>query len=284
MKVKAKSKKKIVLIVIAAVMAAVVLVCVIGGIYLVRYSREQNKTILVTPYTVSHPEIPAAFDGKKIVHLTDLHNKDFGDQLTQAVRDAQPDIIVITGDWIGYTDTDITPAKRQLEALGGIAPIYYVAGNHEILSPLWYELYDCLEQCGVHMLQSDAMLWVEDGDAVQLVGSYDTEFGMYLWDNAQTLFDEGYYSILLFHRPEYLETAVACGADLMLSGHTHGGQIRLPRIGSIYAPSQGWFPKYDVGCFEQEDTTLIISQGLGESAYMRILCPPEIVVITLDAP
>ncbi len=280
---KKASKKRRLLTVIAVVLAVCVLLCTIGGICLVRYSKEQNKTILVTEYTVAHPDIPAAFDGKKIVHLTDLHNKDFGNQLTERVKAAAPDIIVITGDWIGYIDTDITVAKRQIEEIAAIAPVYYVGGNHEILSVYWGELFEHMAACGVTLLRSDALLWEEGGEVVQIIGAHDTEFGMSLWGNAKTLPIEELYSILLFHRPEYFEEAAASGVDLMLSGHTHGGQIRLPLIGAVYAPNQGLFPKYDAGRFEQDDATLIVSQGLGESVYMRILCPPEMVVITLDA-
>ncbi len=266
------------------VMAVVVLLGGIGTVLLVRYSKKQNETILVTSYTVTHEQIPKAFDGKKIVHLTDLHNNDFGDQLTQKVIAAKPDIIVITGDWIGYADTDITPAKEQLKALVGIAPIYYVAGNHEAVSPKWAELYNRLVRCGVTVMESHAVLWEEDGEAVQLVGMFDPEFSMHLWRDMAPLVEKDRYTIFLSHRPEYAEEAVEYGADLILSGHTHGGQIRLPWIGSVYAPDQGWFPKYDVGCFTEDEATLIVSQGLGESVYMRILCPPEMVVITLDAP
>lgn len=280
---KATSKKRRWLKIAAILMAAVVLVCAVGAIALITYSNKQNETIVVTPYTVSHPDIPAAFDGKKIVHLTDLHNKDHGEQLTELVIAADPDIIVITGDWIGKNDTDITPAKKQLDALVGIAPIYYVAGNHEAWAACQSELAAHLNACGVTVLQSDALLWEEDGEAVQIIGMFDPEFSKHLWRDMAPLVEEELYSIFLFHRPEYLEEAAGYGADLILCGHTHGGQIRLPLIGAVYAPNQGWFPQYDVGRFTCDDTTMILSQGLGESVYMRILTPPEMVVITLDA-
>ena len=263
----------------AATLAAAFL---IAASVLCGYSAWQNRTIHITEYTVSHKEIPSAFDGKRIVHLTDLHNKDFGDELTDTVASLKPDIIVITGDWIGMVDTDITVAKQQATALAGIAPIYYVAGNHEATSTLREELFAHLKAVGITLLENSAVVWEEDGQSIQLLGMFDPEFSTHLWRDFAPLVQQELYNVLLFHRPEYLEEAASFGADLIFSGHTHGGQIRLPLIGAVFAPNQGFFPTYDVGRFESGDTTMIIGQGLGESVYVRILTPPEIVVVTLE--
>ena len=263
--------------------ASFLAVCVMAVSVLCLYSSWQNRTIRVTEYTVSHKDIPAAFDGKRIVHLTDLHNKDFGEDLTQSVAALEPDIIVITGDWIGMADEDITVAKQQATALVGIAPTYYVAGNHEAVSPFRDELQKHLQDIGITVLESKAVLWEEDGQYVQLLGMFDPEFSTHLWRDFAPLVQQDLYSVLLFHRPEYIKEASSFGADLILSGHTHGGQIRLPLIGAVFAPNQGFFPRYDVGRFESGDTTMIVSQGLGESVYVRILTPPEIVVVTLQS-
>lgn len=266
----------------------VLIVCVVTALItalfvgtLVAVSVHQNRTILVTSYTVTHDDIPDSFKGKRIVHLTDLHNHDFGDQLTTLVKAQDPDILVITGDWIGYVDTDITVAKKQLSALVGIAPIYYVTGNHEAWSPLYEELYDHLLACGVTVLHTGGVMWTIGEDSVQILGMDDPELSAHLWRDVAPFVEEDRYSILLFHRPEYMEEAASYGADLILSGHTHGGQIRLPLIGAVYAPDQRWFPTYTVGRYDIDDTTMIVSQGLGESVAMRILTPPEIVVVTL---
>ncbi|MBR5135072.1 MAG: metallophosphoesterase family protein [Clostridia bacterium] len=273
--------KKTVIKIVAIVTAVAVLLATVCAVSLVLYSQKQNETILVSPYTVSHAEIPAAFDGKRIVHLSDLHNCDFGDQLAEKVKAQSPDIIVITGDWIGKNDTDIAVAKRHIKELVEIAPIYYVPGNHEAESAVWDEFYAFVLSVGVIVMENVAIDWTIGDERVQLVGVFDPEFSTHLRRDYAPLVREELYSIMLYHRPESFEETANYGADLLFCGHTHGGQIRLPFIGAIYAPSQYWFPTYDVGRFESGGSTMIISQGLGQSVYMRVLTPPEIVVVTL---
>ncbi len=268
----------------AYVMAVIMVLSLIGGIALIIYSAEQNKTIILSEYTVTHADIPAAFEGKRILQLTDFHNTDFGEQLTTFVKAQAPDIIVITGDWISRDDSDIAVAKRQANALVGIAPVYYVAGNHEAYSPFYEELCTYFDSLGFFLLDSATTEWREGDEAVQMIGLYDPEFSTHLHRDAAPLVDEERYTILLYHRPEYLEQAAEHKMDLVLSGHSHGGQVRLPLIGAVYASNQGLFPKYDRGRFTCGETTMIVSQGLGQSSFMRILTPPEVVVVTLDSP
>ncbi len=274
----ARWKKRIGIAGIALVSALAVFAAVLGI-----YSAYQNQTVQITDYVVEHDDIPASFDGKRIVHLTDLHNKDYGGELETLVAAQNPDIIVITGDWIGMLDEDITPAKEQATALVEIAPVYYVAGNHEYYSSLWQELKAHLQSCGVTILQNETADWQIGEDAVQLVGIFGPDFNGTPERFLASLVEENAFSLVLYHHPEYYERAVEYGVDLMLCGHTHGGQIRLPLIGAVFAPDQGWFPKYDVGRFDTDGTTMIISQGLGQSAYVRILTPPEIVTVTLKS-
>ena len=268
-----------------AITAAVLVGAVtVFAVILYAYSVEQNKTIVATPYTVTHPQIPASFEGKRIVQVSDLHNADFGTQLTDLVRAQDPDIIVATGDWMSKEDTDIAAGKKQMKALTEIAPVFYVAGNHEAWSPLCAELMIYLEEIGVAVLESRAVDWTVGGESVQLVGMFDTEFSTHMYRDMAPHIEEQRYSILLYHRPEYIDEALSFNVDLMISGHTHGGQIRLPYIGALYVPNQGWFPQYDVGKFTFGDATMIVSQGLGIGTATRILTPPEICVITLDSP
>jgi len=263
----------------AGVSVAVVLIVFVT--VLAVYSAWQNKTVHITAYTVEHEDIPKAFDGKRIVHLTDLHNKDYGGELQELVAAQNPDIIVITGDWIGMMDEDLTPAKEQVRPLVDIAPVYFVPGNHERYSERWPQMQECLTACGVTVMENIALNWEQDGQAIQLIGVFDSEFGYHLHTKLAPLVQEEMFSLLLYHRPERFPQAAELGVDLLLCGHTHGGQIRLPWIGAIFAPDQGWFPKYDVGRFEMDGSTMLVGQGLGESVYFRILTPPEIVVVTL---
>ncbi len=269
---------------ILAVLCIVGAVLLITAIPLVWISAVQNETILLTSYTVTHEQIPASFEGKRIVQVTDLHNKDFGDKLIEAVSGQRPDIIVLTGDMISRDTTDATAAIEQIGRLTEIAPVFYVAGNHEGRSPLYASFAASLRAHGVTILEDRSVTWTVQDESVQLVGAYPPIFGTYLPRDIQPLVSEELYSIMLLHHPDLFEHAVACGADLVISGHTHGGQIRLPLIGAFYAPDQGLFPRYDVGRFEKDGSTLILSQGLGEAALMRILTPPELVTIVLDSP
>ena len=264
--------------ILAVVLAVVFLVVSVFAVVLIWYSHEQNKTILVTSYTVSNRQIPAAFDGKRIVHLTDLHSKDFGESLTDLVKEQYPDIIVITGDWINCDDDDHDVAVRQAAALVEIAPVYYVPGNHEVISLVYEEFFAKLRKIGFTVLENEAVNWTIGEDRIQLVGVLDPEFGMDLRRDFAPNVREELYSVALYHRPDQFEEMAQYGADLLLCGHTHGGQIRLPLVGAVYCS------KYDVGRFEYDDSTMILSQGLGESSAMRILTPPEMVVITLDSP
>ena len=272
-------RKRCILTLCGVLFAMAVVYAAVLGIY----SAYQNKTLHIREYVVEHKDIPAAFDGKRIVHLTDLHNKDFGGELEALVAAQHPDIIAITGDWIGRLDEDITPAKEQVSALVKIAPTYFVTGNHERYTPLWDELKAHLHSCGVTVLESTSVDWQIGSDTVQLIGLSDPDFGPRLWREFAPLVQEEKYTVFLYHHPEFFEEAAQYHADLILSGHTHGGQIRLPLIGAVFAPDQKWFPRYDVGRFDTDGTTMIIGQGLGQSAYFRILTPPEIVTITLKA-
>ena len=246
------------------------------------YSLWQNTTIGVSRYTIESDKIPAAFDGCRIVQLSDLHNADFGSQLVETVRAEQPDIIVLTGDWITYTDTDITVAKAYLPVLCDIAPVYYVAGNHEARAPLGAELTQALIDSGVTLLENRAVLWTKGTQSVNLIGVYDPEYSTHLYKELPRLVDGERYNILLYHRPEQLEECAAYGVDLVLSGHAHGGQVRLPLIGGLFAPNQGLFPRYTAGIYTEAHTTMVVSRGLGNAVWLpRILNPPEIVTVTL---
>ena len=276
-------KKKILLAVCAAVLVALVIWVVWS-----------NVALVVTRYTVSDPELPAAFAGFRIAHISDLHNdwmgKPGGKLLTQLVT-AQPDIIVLTGDLVDSRRTDIPAALAFAAEAVKIAPCYYAPGNHESRIPEYETLKKGLADLGVVVLENEKVELRRGDETVTLMGVLDPTFATdYVKERAAQIMDENLqsipkpegFSILLAHQPELIEIYAKHSVDLVLSGHVHGGQARLPFVGAIYAPSQGLFPKYDAGLFEEGDTRMIISRGIGNSVIpLRFNNPPELVLITL---
>lgn len=253
-----------------------------------------NNRITVTEYTIKDNEIPESFSGYRIVQISDLHNAEFGSEnklLLNSIRLLQPDIIVLTGDLIDSYHTDVDISLAFVRQAVQIAPTYYVFGNHEVRIPDAYRrLKAGMEDAGVVILD-ESILLKRDSEVLALVGvpdpsalgvdsqAYTKAIDSLLEERKS---DRSTYSVLLCHRPEVFDAFVENGVDLVFTGHTHGGQIRLPLIGAVFAPDQGLFPAYDAGIFTKEDTTMIISRGLGNSSFpFRVDCPPEIVVATL---
>ena len=237
----------------------------------------------VTEYTVCSDRLPESYDGYRIVQISDLHNTAFGKDnchLLEKIRALTPDILVITGDIVQShpMDNALAFARQAAE----IAPVYYVPGNHE--HRMAYEsLYAGLREAGVTVLLNQCITIIKDGGQISLVGVEDPIFypNASMEEKLLPLIDDA-YTVLLSHRPEYFDTYVSVGADLVLTGHAHGGQFRLPFIGGLYSPNQGVFPKYDSGLFFNGQTPMIVSRGIGNSAFpIRLNNRPEIVSVTL---
>lgn len=250
-----------------------------------------NNWIQTTEYTVSSEELPAAFDGKKIMQVSDLHNATFGDRqkpLIEKVQKEQPDVIFITGDLIDSNRYDLEPALTLVDALVEIADVYFVTGNHEISINRLDEIRQALTDRGVIYLENEAVDWTMEGETVQIAGIHDPLMSNYRGEEEYTrgaiaesaLSDD--FTLLLAHRPEQFDVYVENGIDVVFSGHAHGGQVRIPGIGGVFAPGQGWFPEMTKGVFKEENTQLVVSRGLGNSGFpLRILNLPEIVSVTL---
>ncbi len=243
-----------------------------------------NTALQVTNYTISSKRIPGSFDGFKIVQISDLHNGEFGkdnSRLLNKIRQQAPDIIVITGDIVQASPMEnaLSFARQATQ----IALTYYVPGNHE--HRIDYEpLFDCLRDAGVILLLNQSAAIQKNDQWLNLIGVEDPTFypDDRIEDKLRPLIQKNAYNILLSHRPELFDTYVSCGADLTFTGHAHGGQFRLPLIGGLFAPGQGVFPKYDAGIFESGNTRMIVSRGIGNSAFpIRLFNRPEIVVVTL---
>lgn len=247
-----------------------------------------NTRVGTTEYPFSSDRLPASFDGFRIAQVSDLHNDDLGDadRLTAAVRSTQPDIIVITGDLIDANRTDVALALAFTDHFTSIAPTYYINGNHEWV-PEYAALVRGMEEQGVVVLEDASVRIEQNGEFFHLAGVVDPLLSErpFIEQLQQTLPMDDVFTILLSHRPERMRQYADTGVDLVLAGHAHGGQIRLPLIGGLYAPSQGFFPNYYQGMYTRGQTTMIVSRGIGNSRFpLRINNPPELVVIELQRP
>ena len=277
--------------------------CIFAGVtilllVLIVWAAWGNTALELNTYTVSSKELPDAFDGYRIAHISDLHNAELGDsneKLLSMLREAEPDIIAITGDLIDSRNTNIEVALAFAEEAMKIAPCYYVTGNHEARVSEYDELKAGLEAAGVVVLENERTEIELSGEAITILGVDDPSFNTdYLFGDSASVVsntlaeisteDDGFV-VLLSHRPELFDTYVACGMDLTLSGHAHGGQFRLPFVGGLVAPNQGLFPKYDSGLYTEGSTNMVVSRGIGNSILpFRFNNRPEVILIELGSP
>lgn len=256
----------------------------------------ENHSPMVSTYTLNSAAVPAPFSGYRIAHISDLHNAEYGPDnqtLLDLLRAARPDLIVITGDSVDsyHPKPEVSLAFSQQAAQ--IAPTYYVTGNHEARIPAYSQLEANLRAAGVTVLRNERVEIERDGAQLTLVGLDDPSFSARpaekgLEEALQRLLPSGDaergYCVVLAHRPEYAELYQRCGADLVFSGHAHGGQFRLPGIGALVAPGQGIFPTYTAGVYALGDTNMVVSRGLGNSSFpFRVNNRPELVVLELHS-
>ena len=291
-------KKSAVAAVVAAGTAAVAAASV-------PYFHNQNTKLTASHYVFRSPKVKGALEGFRITQISDLHNKEFGTDNCRlmALTEAQlPDLLVITGDLMDSYHPDLDKALDSAARLARIAPCYYVTGNHEhrMTQERQESFYRGLEEAGVYLLRNEA---VELG--MKTRSAADEEFGektplreppSYFrligvdcqqgkTDTLQRLMllrDKDELNILLSHKPHYAKYYRQAGVDLVLAGHAHGGQWRLPGVGGLYAPGQGIFPKYTSGMYRLGDTVMCVSRGLGNSSFpLRIENNPELVTVIL---
>ena len=282
----AKKRKFIILAVVAAFHLALIAWIVWG-----------NTALELNTYTISSSKLPQSFDGYRIAHVSDLHNAEMGkdnEKLLAMLRDADPDMIAITGDLIDSRNTDIEVALQFIREAVKIAPCCYVTGNHEARVNEYGELKAGMEAAGVTVLEDAKTKISMEGETITLIGvndpSYQTD---YLFGDSETVMntmleelhtEKDGFTILLSHRPELFDTYADHGMDLVLSGHAHGGQFRLPFIGGLVAPNQGFFAEYDAGIYTEGNTNMFVSRGVGNSILpFRINNRPEVILIELQA-
>lgn len=263
-----------------------ILILMLIIIILIPFCLYQNKHLVITTYTYESEKLGADLDGYRIVQISDLHNAEFGKEnkkLLETIRSCSPDIIVITGDLVDSNHTNVERAVAFVNEAVKIAPVYYVTGNHEYwLDPSENEqMMQGILAAGACDLDDEAVC-IEKGDSSFMLAGLDDQ---HLSDETlKNLLQEqkNELSIVLAHEPQYLQNYANAGADLVLTGHAHGGQIRLPFVGGIVAPDQGFLPEYTSGKYNSTDTEMIVSRGLGNSIIpVRLFNYPEVVCVEL---
>ena len=246
----------------------------------------------VTRYELSLPEGLEGLDGLKIAQISDVHSADIQGELQTALREAAPDLIVFTGDLVNREDRDLSCALSLAAMAAQIAPAYYAPGNHEADNPCYPELREGLEEAGITVLENESVqLWYR-GARVNIIGLLDLAFHPQgrtaareeLPGLIQDLSVHGALNVVLSHRPSLMEEYEESGADLVFSGHAHGGQVRMPLIGPLFAPDEGALPDYTAGTYLAGETWVVISRGLGNGTpFPRLWNAPELVVVTMRA-
>lgn len=232
----------------------------------------------------------------KIAQISDFHNtnsKRIKSRIIKALQKAKPNIIVITGDLIDSRRTNTLTACEFLKKITSIAPVYYVFGNHESRKKNIQEIAELFLEAGVNILRNENVELLEN---IELIGLDDVNFFV---ESEQRMISEdaksklksklcdatassNKYKILITHRPELLDVYSSFNIDLVLTGHAHGGQMRLPFVGGLFAPGQGILPKYSKGQYNENKTTMIVSSGIGNSGFpFRINNKPELVIVNL---
>lgn len=266
--------------------------CIIALIWF--YFHYENNAIRKVAYR--YKDAPKAFSGFKIVHISDLHNKKYGKgqrKLLARIRDEAPDMIAVTGDL--FHNEYIAHAQALMEGAAKIAPVYYVTGNHECLVEKLPAFKEHMRAIGVRVLENETVRVERNGETISVMGLSDPmSFGgvgpRVRRSRAGAELDrisgeaEG-FKLLLTHRPEMFPDYLG-KADLVLSGHSHAGQVRLPFVGALMTPGEGFKVKYDVGRFydEPSGTTMIVSGGLGSSNVIpRFNNRPQLVTVEFEA-
>ncbi len=271
--------------------AAVLLILLVGFGFWLNW---QQWGIQVTETAVAVHGLPAEFDGFRIVHLSDLHGHEYGEDsadLLALVAERQPDLIVVTGDLIDREEQlSMIPALAQ--GLAAIAPTCYVTGNHEwaVGTGAVKTLKGLLSQCGVTALSNQYVTLERDGARLVLAGVDDPN-GYADQKTPEALYAQiqrdapGLCTVLLAHRNDRFGQYAAAGYDLVLSGHGHGGIIRLPFTDGLIGTDRRFFPTWTSGVYTQGDSTLFVSRGLGNNTApipgFRLFNRPELAVLEL---
>lgn len=273
--------KKALKIIISSVLIIAV-VTVIYGIYC-------SNTLEVKNYTINSDKVNSQI---RFVFISDLHCKEYGNKnsdLVAKIKEQNPDFIAVGGDMVNKYSSDDHVMRELLPQLAEIAPTYCVLGNHELALIDEVDFKNDIDLTGAKLLDNESVTLNINGEKILLGGLSD--FPYYKDNINEKLFWEDFkatpkdcYTILLHHQPEYLNGTVdGAKIDLIMCGHTHGGAVQIPFVGGVFAPNQGFFPKYDKGEFEINGIKMIVSAGLGDAyPILRLNNCPEISVVEIN--
>lgn len=247
-----------------------------------------DERLILRTYTVASPKLTAEV---RLAVVTDFHSSDNADDVAAMVASCAPDAVLLVGDLFD-DDTQNRPTERTLSLmrqLSALYPCYYVSGNHEAWTGEMDALYQQTEEAGVTVLRMSSGVLTVRGQRIALCGIPDPYEMVFSGapDTEEQIrqaledVDSADFTVLLAHRPELLAKYAQFPLDLVVSGHAHGGQVRIPGVlNGLYAPNQGWFPKLAGGAYTQDGTTLIVSRGLAVRTRLpRIFNRPEVVLV-----
>lgn len=249
----------------------------------------QNFTLQVEPVELFFESLPPQFDGLRVAELSDLHGRSFGKnnvRLLRTLQKARPDMICICGDLFDEK-TDLTMLEPLLTGLTDIAPVYYVTGNHEWQVKNLREILQKMRAWGVTVLENEGCVLSRGGAEMIVAGVHDP-CGPYDMKTPAALVRElrsvqgNDFILMLSHRNDELAMWSQLGVQLVLSGHCHGGVVRLPFVGGVFGTRRELFPEYDAGVYRQDGTTLFVSRGLGyTNVHFRLFNRPHVPIMIL---
>ncbi len=279
------------------ILGIIIVLLIIAGIYI------GSNRIQTTEIQISLDNLPDSVSPLKIIHISDLHGKDFGDKIIKSVISHNPDMVIFSGDMINSHDDDGEAVIALLHGLNNRYPVYYAYGNHDLFCRLYnpdvFNTYKKkIEKAGCIILDDKMSIYNKNGESITVYGLSSIPYRKSVHE---TPVDKNSFSVsyiegkigqssdtqinmLIAHDPTYFDLYAQWGADMVFSGHMHGGAVRLPFIGGIFSPNLELLPQYDAGLFKKGKTFMYVSRGLGTSVErIRIFNRPELAVITLKS-
>lgn len=255
-----------------------------------------NRTVRLTEYVFRDGDVPRSFDGYKILMISDLHEAPFAERILEHIENTEPDMIAFCGDLVQLPDYSFEEAEKIAEGVGETVPMYAVSGNHESQNDEYDHIVGNLWDAGIEWLENDGRRISKNGETIWLIGAKDSGKNVLKEDEVkEDVIDEIVglipedrrdFSILLNHRADMYPFLKNIGVDLILSGHMHGGIVRIPFLGGVIGHDvygHSIFPDYDYGFYDEGEAAMIVSGGCDQNQKKkRYFNPPEVVLITLE--